>query len=294
MTEIDPQLTAKRDRLLDVLRGYGRVAVAFSAGVDSTVVAQAAQLACGDDAVAVTAISPSLACGEREAAEELARRIGIRHRIIETSEFSDPNYLKNAPNRCYFCKTELYSQLESLAPQLGVDVLANGANLDDRGDHRPGMQAANEHLVRSPLLEAELTKADVRELARHWDLPVWDKPASPCLSSRIAYGLEVTPERVRRVDEAERFLRAALGIRELRVRHEPNDLARVELPADELPRLADSDLRAQITSKLHALGFKYVTLDLDGFRSGSMNAVVPVEALRIIGHEIERSRLLNG
>jgi uncharacterized protein len=179
----------KREHLLEILSSYGRVAVAFSAGVDSTVVAKAAQLACGEAAVAVTAVSPSLAAGEKEEAEQLAARIGIRHLVVSTNEFSDQNYLKNPVNRCYFCKTELYSRLIEIAPTLGVDVLVNGANLDDRGDYRPGMQAASEFEVRSPLIEALFTKADVREVARLWDLPVWDKPAAPCLSSRIAYGV---------------------------------------------------------------------------------------------------------
>jgi pyridinium-3,5-biscarboxylic acid mononucleotide sulfurtransferase len=278
----DP-LAAKRQKLLDLLSGYGRVAVAFSAGVDSTVVAKAAQLACGESAVAVTAVSSSLASGEREEAERLAREIGIRHLVIETREFENPDYLKNAPNRCYFCKTELYTRLEGLSGELGVDVIVNGANLDGRGDWRPGMQAAGEHEVRSPLIEAGFTKADVRELARAWNLPVWDKPATPCLSSRIAYGVEVTPERVRRVDEAERYIREEFGLREFRVRHEANDLARIEVPVDALSALLSPAPREKLTARLHELGFKYVTVDLDGFRSGSMNAVLPVESLRFGG-----------
>ena len=269
----------KRNRLLQILSGYDRVAVAFSAGVDSTIVAMAAQLACGERAVAVTAVSPSLAAGEKEEAERLAKRIGIRHIIVSTNEFSDSNYLSNPVNRCYFCKSELYSRLVALAPTLGVDVLVNGANLDDRGDYRPGMKAANEYMVRSPLIEAEFTKADVRELAQLWDLPVWAKPATPCLSSRIAYGVEVTPERVRRIDEAERFLKQLLDILELRVRCEANDLARVEVPIESLDKIVAPILREQVRTRLHELGFRYVTIDLDGFRSGSMNGVIPVEQL---------------
>ena len=274
-----PNLEQKRDRLLAILSGYGRVAVAFSAGVDSTVVAQAAYLACGQNAVAVTAVSQSLATGEREEAEQLAQQIGIRHLIVATQEFSDPNYLKNPVNRCYFCKTELYTQLVSIAPTLGVDVLANGANLDDRGDYRPGMLAASEFQVRSPLIEANITKADVRELARCWDLPVWDKPATPCLSSRIAYGVEVTPERVARIDRAERFLKRLLDVRELRVRCEANDLARIELPPDGLSKMLSPAVRELIRAELHTFGFRFVTVDLDGFRSGSMNEVISAEQL---------------
>ena len=283
MSTSHTDIERKRDRLLEILAGYGRVAVAFSAGVDSTVVAQAAQLACGADAVAVTAVSLSLAAGELEEAEQLAARIGIRHVVLSTHEFADPNYLKNPLNRCYFCKTELYSRLVELAPTLGVNVLANGANLDDRGDYRPGMQAAVDFRVRSPLIEAEFTKSDVRELARMWDLPVWDKPATPCLSSRIAYGVEVTPERVHRIDEAERFLKQLLDVRELRVRCETNDLARIEVPLDAVNGLLSPALRDLVRTELRRLGFRFVTVDLDGFRSGSMNDVISSETLLGVG-----------
>ena len=279
----DTSFVARRDRLLDTLRDCGRVAVAFSAGVDSTVVAKAAQLACGDKSVAVTAESPSLASGELDQAIELAGQIGIRHRVLQTSEFLDDDYLANPANRCYFCKSELYSLLARMLPELGVDVIVNGANLDDRGDHRPGMQAAAEHSVRSPLIEAGLTKADVRELARHWALPVWDKPAMPCLSSRIAYGVAVTPERVRRIDAAEQFLANELGTRELRVRLESGELARIEVPLDLLPRLLEPELRQQTVAELERLGFRCVTIDMAGFRSGNLNALLPVESLSIPG-----------
>ncbi len=275
----DAAIAQKRERLLDVLRSYESVAVAFSAGVDSTVVAKAAQIALEDRALALTAVSPSLAAGELDEAKSLAALIGIRHEIVETTEFQNADYLKNPTNRCYFCKTELYSQAERLLPRFGIKVLANGANLDDRGDHRPGMIAASEHEVRSPLIEAGLTKADVRALARCWDLPVCDKPAMPCLSSRIAYGVEVTPERVRRIDAAEQFLRQHLGPTELRVRLEANDLARIEVPISAIARLASDELRAALVEQFKSLGFRCVTLDLEGFRSGSLNAVVPVEDL---------------
>ena len=286
MTEaLPPALHEKLETLLATLAGYGRVAVAFSAGVDSTVVARAAQQACGDDAVAVTAVSPSLASGEREQAEQLAQQIGIRHVVIETDEFDNPDYLKNEPNRCYFCKTELYTRLGHILPQLDVDVIANGANVDDQGDHRPGMVAAGEHAVRSPLLDVGMTKQDVRDLAQHWDLPVWDKPAMPCLSSRIAYGVGVTTERVRRVDAAEKYLREEFGLLEFRVRHEANELARIEVSIDELPRLLDTSNRLAITAKLRELGFAFVTIDLEGFRSGSLNSVIAVDDLQVLGSD---------
>ena len=231
--------------------------------------------------MAVTAHSPSLAAGELDQARELAALIGIRHQVVVTDEFSDPAYARNPSNRCYFCKTELYSQLEPLLPELGVDVIVNGANIDDQGDHRPGMQAASEHAIRSPLIEAGLNKADVRELACEWDLPVWDKPAMPCLSSRIAYGVEVTDERVRRIDDAEQLLAGVLGTRELRVRLEAGELARIEVPLKHLSRLADETARQQLVTEFRRLGFQFITLDLEGFRSGSMNTVLPVESLQV-------------
>jgi uncharacterized protein len=278
----DAERSAAQAQLIGILRGYESVAVAFSAGVDSTVVAKAAYLALGDAAVAVTADSPSLASGELDEARQLAASIGIRHEVLQTSEFENANYLSNPSNRCYFCKTELYSRLETWLPQLNVKFIANGANLDDQGDHRPGMQAAREHRVRSPLVEAGLTKNDVRELAKEWNLPVWDKPAMPCLSSRIAYGVAVTPERVRRIDDAEHFLREVLGTRELRVRLETNELARIEVPLECVAQLASETNRQRVISKFHQLGFQFVTLDLEGFRSGSLNRILPVESLFIL------------
>jgi uncharacterized protein len=276
----DPTLIDQRDRLVRTLRGYGRVAVAYSGGVDSAVVAKAAQEALGDEAVAVTAVSESLASGELEEAKELAERIGIRHRVIKTEEFADPNYLRNNPDRCYFCKSELYGRLSEMLRVLDVDVIASGANRDDSGDHRPGMKAAAENGVRHPLQECGLGKAEVRALAKGWDLPAWDKPATPCLSSRIAYGEEVSPERVRMVDEAEQWLRSR-GLRLLRVRYHKGDLARVEVPVEELPRLAAAEVRDELVPAFKALGFKYVTLDLEGFRSGSLNALIPLDMLRM-------------
>lgn len=272
-------LFQKRDALLTTLASYGRIAVAFSGGVDSAVVAKAAFEACGDNAIAVTAVSLSLATGELEEARELAALIGIRHTVIETQEFQNDSYLANPSNRCYFCKTELYSQLETRLDELGVDVICNGANVDDQGDYRPGMTAATEHTVRSPLIEAGLTKTDVRALAKHWALPCWDKPAMPCLSSRIAYGIAVTPERVRRIDAAEQFLRREFGLREFRVRLEANDLARIEVSLGELAPLLNMQTFEVISRELRSLGFRCVTIDLEGFRTGNLNLLVPLETL---------------
>jgi pyridinium-3,5-biscarboxylic acid mononucleotide sulfurtransferase len=284
-TETDPILSAHRTRLVDTLRSYGRVAIAFSGGIDSTVVTQAAYEALGDSAIAVTAVSDSLASGELEEAQELAQQIGIRHRVIHTEEFADPNYLRNHTDRCYFCKSELYGRLEGMVRELGVDVIASGANLDDMGDYRPGLKAAAEHGVRHPLQECGLSKADVRALARAWGLPTWDKPATPCLSSRIAYGEEVDVERVRMIDQAEQWLRRR-GLRVLRVRYHKGDLARIEVPLDDLPRFVELELRGELTPAFRALGFKFVTLDLEGFRSGSLNSVIPVEnLLRGVGRD---------
>ena len=275
----DPELVARRERLLQILRSYGRLAVAYSGGVDSAVVAKAARVALGDATIAVTAVSESLAQGELEEATELASRIGIAHRVIRTEEFADPNYLRNNSDRCYFCKSELYGRLAGLMGVLGVDAIASGANLDDQGDHRPGMKAAGEHGVKHPLQEAGLTKEHVRGLARAWGLPTWDKPATPCLSSRIAYGEDVTPERVRMIDEAESWLRRR-GLRLLRVRYHKGDLARIEVPVEELARLADPEIRRDLIPAFRALGFKFVTLDLEGFRSGSLNTLIPLDGLR--------------
>src|SRR5947209_5248677 len=242
---LTPDLTAKRDRLLDVLRGLGKTAVAFSGGIDSTVVAQAAFLALGDRAVAVTADSPSVPRAEVEDAKRLARRIGIRHVVVATDEFADPDYVRNDGARCYFCKSELYTKIEALLPELGVQVICSGANLDDRGDYRPGLKAAAEHRVRHPLQEAGFTKADVRTLARAWELPTWDKPASPCLSSRLAPGVQVTPERTGRVEAAEAYLKAA-GLRDCRVRLHEGELARIEIPSSDLPRFVQPEVRGEL------------------------------------------------
>jgi len=282
MNGITHELAQRRDRLLELLKSYGSCAVAFSGGLDSAVLAKAAQLALGDKAVAVTGTSASLAVGELDEAKEIARQIGIRHEIIETRELSIPEYQKNTANRCYHCKTELFTQVEQLARQTDMAVVADGSNRDDHRDHRPGIRAAQDRKVRSPLADCGLTKQEIRQLAEHWELPICDKPATPCLSSRIAYGEEVTAERLAMVDRAERFLREK-GFQPLRVRYHKGDVARIEVAAEALSKFADEAFRSEVVEHLKSVGFKYVSLDLEGFRSGSLNAVLPVESLQIGG-----------
>ena len=272
----DPDRLAAK--LVDQLHSMGSVAVALSGGVDSTVVAKAAFLALGDKAVAATGRSPSLAATELEDAQRAAALIGIRHVVMDTSEFSDPNYVRNDGARCYFCKSELYDLLGEWCRRESVAVLCSGANLDDLGDYRPGLTAAAERGVRHPLQEVGFRKAEVRALAAYWDLPCADKPASPCLSSRIAVGVEATPERVARIEQAEAFLRG-LGCREFRVRCHHGELARIEANPEDIARLISEPARSQVAAEFRQLGFNYISVDLEGFRSGSLNVMVPVELL---------------
>jgi uncharacterized protein len=281
MPKLSQSLPAKRDSLIGTLAEYGSCAVAFSGGVDSAVVAKAASLALGDNVVLVTGTSAAVAAGELEAARNLAALLGVRHVEVATEEFGNPSYVANAADRCYHCKSELYSRLDRIAESTGMSVVVNGANADDLGDYRPGMQAAAEHQVRSPLAECGITKQEVRDLAAAWGLPVADKPATPCLSSRIAYGQDVTPQRLAMIDGAEQFLRS-LGFRELRVRYHAGDMARIEVPVDRVAEISDEATRAAIVKRFSELGFKFVTLDLAGFRSGSLNQLIaPEELLRL-------------
>jgi uncharacterized protein len=275
---METHVAGQADRLVGLLQGLESCLVAYSGGVDSAVVAKAANLALGDRALAVTGVSASLASGELEAAQRLAADMGIAHETVATDEVANPDYSRNAPDRCFHCKTELYEQLRRLADERGYAAIVNGANADDLGDFRPGLQAASNFGVRSPLAECGLNKADVRALARHWEIAAWDKPATPCLSSRIAYGVSVTPERLARIDAAEQELRR-LGLGVVRVRLHENDLARLETPLDALPRLCDDAVRRQLVARLRELGFRYVTVDLEGFRSGSFQQLVPSEDL---------------
>ena len=269
MTSIE----AHRDRLLQCIEKVGSCAVAFSGGVDSAVVAKAAQVALGKHAVAVTGVSASLASGELAEACAVAEQIGIRHEILQTRELENPDYTENSPRRCFHCKSELYTQMQQKLSEWEVTSILNGANLDDRGDYRPGLEAATEWNVQSPLAECGMRKEDVRRLAEYWKLPIWNKPATPCLSSRVAYGEEVTPERLAMIDSAEKFLRDA-GYGTVRVRYHAGDLARVEVPVDRIGPLAAAAERQRLIAELQKIGFRYICLDLEGFRSGSQNLVL--------------------
>ncbi len=245
------------------------VVVAYSGGTDSTLVAAVATRVLGERALAVTAVSPSLPPGEADEARRVADSLGIRHRTVRTREAENPAYLANGLDRCYHCKTELYGVLGSVAEAAGAEAVVSGANLDDLGDFRPGLRAAREHGVRHPLVEVGLSKAEVRDAARALGVPTWDKPASACLSSRIAFGVTITVEELSKVGRAERVLKD-LGFRQCRVRVH-GDLVRIELEAADLERLAAPGVRDRVVEALTGLGYRYVTMDLQGFRSGSMN-----------------------
>lgn len=266
-------LNAKQEELFGILRSMGRVMVAYSGGTDSAYLAWAASKVLGDGALAITADSASIPESHKRDAEDFVERFKLRHQYIDTHEFENPDYVKNDSNRCFHCKDELFNRLKEFGDKLGFENIVYGVNVDDTSDFRPGHRAAKEHGVRAPLLEAQLTKEEIRELSKTEGLPTWDRPAAACLSSRIPYGTEVTRENVKLVESGEEALRQ-LGFRVYRVRYH-GELVRIEVGKDELARALDPEMAQRFNEVFRALGFRYVTLDLEGYRQGSLNEVLP-------------------
>lgn len=269
---IDKELQNKRVYLVDILSKMDRVIIAYSGGVDSAFLAAVANEVLGNNALSVTAVSPSLAPSELEEAQSLAQDLGLNYRTINTNEIEREDYSANNPDRCFFCKDELYSHLIKFCGEENYNFVVNGTNVDDLGDYRPGLDAATQYGVRSPLVEANLEKKDIRVLSREMGLPTWDKPAQACLSSRIPYGTMVTVEALTTIAKAEKYLREK-GFKQLRVRHHEN-IARIEISADDFDVLTSEPLRTEVPSYFKSLGYSYVTLDLEGFRSGSLNEIL--------------------
>jgi pyridinium-3,5-biscarboxylic acid mononucleotide sulfurtransferase len=267
-------LDAKERALFECLRKLGRVIVAYSGGTDSAYLAWAAHRVLGDNAVAITADSASIPASHKRDAEVFARECGFRHEYIETHEFENPDYVKNDKNRCFHCKDELFTRLEAFAATRGDTAIIYGVNKDDLGDYRPGQRAAKLHGVQAPLVDAGLTKSEIRELSRRAGLSTWDRPAAACLSSRVPYGTPVTPQTIRTIEQGEEAIRA-LGFRQFRVRFH-GELARIEVAKEEMPRALTPEIAQAFSTIFKQLGFLYVTLDLEGYRQGSLNAALPV------------------
>ena len=278
ITSAAPATLEKQEQLRKFFRDLESVVVAYSGGVDSTYVAYVANVELGQRAVCITGESASLPQYQRTELKRIVDDFGFNHQIIETRELENPDYLANNSNRCYYCKDELYSQLEAIAAERHISAIVDGSTIDDLQDFRPGRGAAKQHAVRSPLIEVGLSKAEVRTLSRLCSLPTWDKPASPCLSSRIAYGTTVTIERLSEVDRGEEILRE-MGFREFRVRHH-DKLVRLEIASSEMEKILDTTVFGELAKRFRELGFKYVTLDLEGYRSGSMNESLGLTTIR--------------
>jgi uncharacterized protein len=276
--DVSADLNAKATRVLTDLESSEHVMVAFSGGIDSTLIAYLAKLALGENTVAVTANSPSLPTIELQEARKLAGLMGVRHMVVDTEELDDPNYVSNPSNRCYFCKKELGEKLTYLARTLGEYVIVDGTNAEDLQGHRPGAAALSERDIRRPLADAGMTKEDVRELSKQLGLPNFDKPSMPCLSSRVQYGQIITPDKLHRIEQSEELIRSLTGVRELRVRDHGN-LARIEVGHDERALFFNEELMDRIAAALKELGYVYVTVDLVGYRSGSMNQALQSTAM---------------
>ncbi len=273
------QSAERLESLKASLREHGSALVAFSGGVDSAFVLKVAVDVLGERAIAFTAISASVAPDEADEAKALATQLGARHVVVDSNELNDPRYAANPSNRCYFCKTELYTLTEQHRVSLGLAVVLDGFNADDKKDHRPGHKAAREHAVRSPLAEAQLTKKEIRAWSRRFGLPTWDKPQMACLASRLPYGTQVTVERLRQVGAAEKAVRS-FGFVNFRVRYH-SEVARLEVAADELPRLMEPALRAQVNAAIKSAGFTFVAIDLEPFRSGRLNDALPAKVVSL-------------